>query len=413
MGVANAVLLYHNSIKKNANTIMEHVNAFKKYSILQPILINTEFGSPALLFACKFDVIILHYSLFGSDNYCIDDWLEKYIIDSKSYKIAFFQDEYHFFPKRCTFIDRCNIDVLYTLLDETYHDQTYYKFSNIKKVYSTLTGYVDDEMVKNARCAYKDFSNRTIDVGYRARKLPFYMGKGAQEKHEISNVFREKTEKTNLKLDISTDECDRLYGKKWTDFLSECQAVLGVEAGVSLFDVTGSIKDLCENEIRINPEISFEEISQKFLMDQDELIQYRQLSPRHFESAALKVCQILYEGYYNGVMKPGIHYISLKKDFSNIDEVINQYSDINTRIKLVNQAYEDLILSGKYAYKEFIKGFDEQTYSSINLELIAEIKVNVINNFILSLDFPFRMTKRYLEYIYKKIKFEIRKIKNK
>ena len=51
------------------------------------------------------------------------------------------------------------------------------------------------------------------------------------------------------------------------------------------------------------------------------MIDLRTISPRHFEAAAFRVCQVLFEGRYAGVMEPMRHYIPLRKDFSNFDEV--------------------------------------------------------------------------------------------
>jgi hypothetical protein len=90
----------------------------------------------------------------------------------------------------------------------------------------------------------------------------------------------------------------------------------------------------------------------------DHNVYYRTISPRHFEAAALKVCQILFEGRYSGVLEPMVHYIPLKKDFSNVDEVIRLASDSAVRHDLTENAYRDLIASGDYGYSRMIKDFD-------------------------------------------------------
>ncbi|MCT7974887.1 hypothetical protein [Laspinema olomoucense] len=56
----------------------------------------------------------------------------------------------------------------------------------------TLTGYVDESLVKKSKRLTKPWSEQTIDVAYRARPLPFYMGKEAQEKTEIAPKFFNK-----------------------------------------------------------------------------------------------------------------------------------------------------------------------------------------------------------------------------
>jgi len=223
-----------------------------------------------------------------------------------------------------------------------------------------LPGYVSNDLIAVARIMTKPENRRENDVGYRARRLPFYMGKGAQEKHEIGIQFRECANHLGLKTDIETDEQCRIYGKRWYEFLANCRAVLGVEAGVSIFDLDDKIRIESERLISENPKISFQEISKKILQPLEEKIPYRMISPRHFAAAAFRVCQILFGGNYSGVMQPMVHYIPLKRDFSNFDGVIQMFRDQNLRSELTDNAYRDFIDSRKYSYHEFIKQFDQE-----------------------------------------------------
>ena len=88
-------------------------------------------------------------------------------------------------------------------------------------------------------------------------------------------------------------------------------------------------------------------------------IPYRVVSPRHFEAAAFRVVQILYEGHYSGVMEPDVHYLALAKDFSNFDDVMARFDDPMVRREIIDRAYEDLIASGRYSYASFVDGIDE------------------------------------------------------
>jgi hypothetical protein len=75
--------------------------------------------------------------------------------------------------------------------------------------------------------------------------------------------------------------------------------------------------------------------------------------------AAFRVTQILFEGDYSGLMKPMVHYVPLKKDFSNFDDVIRMFKDQVLRRELTENAYRDLIASGHYSYRRFMQGFDQ------------------------------------------------------
>src|ERR1043165_7652468 len=186
------------------------------------------------------------------------------------------------------------------------------------------------------------------------------MGEGAQEKIEIAEAFLGRGRGAGLESDIEADPSKRIYGPAWYEFLANCRAVLGVEAGVSVYDIDDVVRAEWERLSAENPDITFEELSRRLLCRWESNIPYRTISPRHFEAAALRVCQILFEGKYSGVMQPMVHYIALRKDFSNYEEVIGLIRDEGLRREMTERAYRDLIASGRYSYRSFVRGFDEE-----------------------------------------------------
>jgi hypothetical protein len=358
----NAILLlYHHPVATNAPTIMEHVNSFRCHSQFRVWTVNTALGFPTTIERLRFRVILLHYSLFGVELYSLSDSFLRYLEQHEaSYKIAFFQDEHQYCQKRFAFLNRFHIDCVYTLLAPAYFQDVYQKYTNVPKLVTTLTGYVSDDLIEKARKFAKPDYNRKVDVGYRTRQLPFWMGRGSQEKHEIGVRFHQYAQGAGLRMDIETDEGHRLYGDKWYRFLGDCKACLGVEAGVSIFDTEDIVYTEYKRLIAKNPEMTFEEMSERLLNRWEGNIPYRTISPRHFEAAAFRICQILYEGDYQGIMKPMVHYIPLKKDFSNFDEVIRLFRDDNFRHQITDNCYRDLIASGRYSYRKFIKSFDQE-----------------------------------------------------
>lgn len=372
--VNGILLLYHHPLRQSASTIMEHVNAFGQYSRFKVWKVNVELGFPQSLRELQFRALVLHYSLFGIWPYMLNEKFLKYIDQSQAHKIAFFQDEHRFCQARFVFIDRYKIDCIYTLLEPAYFDEVYRKYTTVQKLVYALPGYVGDDLIALSQMMAKPDKDRIIDIGYRGRRLSFYMGKGGQEKHEIAIGFLQRANGLDLKIDVESDEHRRIYGKGWYKFLADCCAVLGVEAGVSIFDLEDKVRVECERLILENPRISFEEMSKKVLQPWEENIPYRTISPRHFEAAAFRVCQILFEGHYSGVMQPMVHYIPLKKDFSNFEEVIRMFKDQKLRSELTENAYHDLIASGKYSYRKFIQGiFDKWLLDcGLKLETAAE-----------------------------------------
>jgi hypothetical protein len=140
--------------------------------------------------------------------------------------------------------------------------------------------------------------------------------------------------------------------------------VLGTESGVSIFDTEDLVRTEYERLTAEHPSISFAELSERLLNKWEDNIPYRTVSPRHFEAAALRVCQILFAGKYSGILEPMVHYIPLEKDFSNIDEVLRRFRDPAVRRRLTENAYADLIASGRYSYKRFVESFDGELVAS-------------------------------------------------
>ena len=358
--VDGVLLLYNYPIgRRTADTIKDHVSAFSRYSRFKFWSVNTSLGFPSGLEELRFRVIVFHYSLpfRQRPGSRFSSYLEQ---RETSYKVAFFQDEYQNCRERFAFLRKYKIDCVYTLLEPAYFDDIYLKYTSVPILISNIPGYVSEEMVLAGKQLQLPDEERGIDIGYRGRRLPFYNGKGGQEKTDIAIGFRQRSDGQGLSLDIEIEEKKRIYGRAWYKFLANCRTVLGVEAGVSIFDTEGVVRAEHDRLLESNPNMTFEEMSSRLLLPWENRLHHRVISPRHFEAAAVRTCQILFEGDYSGIMQPMVHYIPLKKDFSNFDEVIRMFKDKPFRQQIAGNACRDLIESGKYSYKRFINDFDSQ-----------------------------------------------------
>ena len=364
----NAVLLiYHYPIKDSAKTIDEHITSFGQYSREKIYSVNTEYGFPSGLYEYEFKIIIFHYSIFTHPKYLLNrNWLHYLDKDEASYRIAFFQDEYQSCKMRFDFINMYRIKCIYSLLEESEHDKVYYKYTNVEKVFTTLTGYVSPELVDVGKRFCIPFAERAIDVSYRARHLDFCMGRGAQEKMDIGRKFQVYASQYKLKHDIKVSNHERFCGWDWHLFLANSKAVLGVEAGVSIFDLNDEVRISCEALLAENPEIDFETVADLKLNNWEGNVYYRMISPRIFEAAALRVVQILFEGKYSGILVPYEHYIPLKKDFSNIDEVISLFNNSEYLDKVTDAAYQHLVSNERFSYQNFISEVDQELIAVSN-----------------------------------------------
>ena len=106
---------------------------------------------------------------------------------------------------------------------------------------------------------------------------------------------------------------------------------------------------------RDHPEASFEEVEASCFPGRDGGIRYFAISPRHLEACATRTAQILVEGSYNGVLKPGEHYVELKCDFSNLEAVLDLVERDSERARIVENAYRDVVASGAYTYERLVE----------------------------------------------------------
>lgn len=352
------LLLYFDGYPQ-APTVTDHFGAFKKYSDfgITPVNVHNK-DSMDQIKARSWQAVIMHYTIFAMDIYYINDELSRWLMDDPSLKICFFQDEYFNCPKRFDFLNQYSIDAVYTLVEPRHFRDTYQKYTTVPFLKYTIPGYVSDGMLTMAERIRTEQLPKDMDITYRGRQIDYAWGAAGQEKHIIGEEFKKRTKGSGLIVDIETAEDKRIYGDDWYRFIARSKAVLGVEAGVSIFDVKDVVRLGVEELRKKNPNATNATLYTEVMEVWENNIFYRTISPRHFEAAALGACQILFEGIYSGIMDPWIHYIPLKKDFSNIDEVLTTFMDENKRQEITDNARRDMVDSNRYTYKAFIKSFD-------------------------------------------------------
>jgi hypothetical protein len=342
----------------DANTIVDHIEAIEGYSTHNIWLYSNMGSFSPKLDLNKFDVIIIHYSLCLLNNYYIAKESKRRLRAYKGLKIAFIQDEYRQINKMIRELAFLDIDVLFTCFPESEIEKIYPN-TQLPKVskYNNLTGYVPQRLMDIQH--QPPIHKRPIHVGYRGRKIPYWLGELAYEKWTIAETWKKLAMREDIKTDISYNEKDRIYGHKWNEFLSSCKTTLGVESGASVMDFTGELEKVVDAYQLLHPNDSFHTVQKKFLSEYEGKYKLNQISPRCFEAIALKTVLVLYEGEYSGILIPDRHYIKLKKDFSNVEEVLERIRDNDFLQKMADTAYEEIAQSGKYSYQTFIKHVDE------------------------------------------------------
>lgn len=345
---------------QDANTIVDHIQAFQNYSQHKVRICSMLTYLPKNLCLSKFDVLVIHYSLSLLFPRYLNKHSKERIRAFDGLKMVFVQDEYRKINAMIEQIQYLKIDVLFTCFPEQEMDKIYTRkqLPNLSK-YNTLTGYIPERLLAYEKL--KQTQHRTLHVGYRARKLPFWYGELAFEKWDIVEKWHQHTHDAALKTDISYKETDRIYGQAWIDFLNNCKTTLGVESGASVMDFTGELEKRIDDYQIKYPHHSFSKVQKEFLLEHEGKYKLNQISPRCFEAIALKTVLVLYEGEYSHILIPGRHYIALKKDFTNVQAVLAQVNDDNFLQNMADRAYEEIALNAEYTYAGFIKKFDAIT----------------------------------------------------
>lgn len=355
----NILLLCNKPITgKVANTVIDHIESIEKYSTHTIFTCSMMVDFPIKLDLSKFDVVVVHYSLSLLTNYYISKKSKQLLRNFSGLKVIFIQDEYRQINNMINELLFLKTDVLFTCFPEPEISKVYpeNKLPGVS-IFNNLTGYIPEHFfVINNQPKMKE---RSLHLGYRGRTLPFWYGELGFEKSNIVDQWKKCVTDEDIFADISYNERDRIYGDNWIKFLSSCKATLGVESGASVMDFTGELEKTIDHYQLSNPNVNFYSIQQQFLMEYEGKYKLNQISPRIFEAVALKTAMVLFEGEYSGILEPGRHYIPLKKNFSNIQDVLTCLRDDDFLQQMVDTTYQEVALNPQNSYKCFVERVDQ------------------------------------------------------
>jgi hypothetical protein len=352
----NILFLYDNNYS-NISTIYDYLVAFDLYSKHNYAYVHAVNDTPLNFPLEVFDVVALHVSVRVGYKDHLSPAFARALAGYRGLKILFIQDEYDVTGPAGDAITRLGIEVVFNNVPPQYQKKVY-PFVNHERVQfvQVLTGYVPLNL--NETLTVPAVRDRSTVLGYRGRELPYRYGKLGREKYLIGVKMRGACEARRIRHDIEWADDKRIYGTNWLKFLAGCKATLGAETGCNIFDYDGTLQARIDAYEAAHPHATFEEVYDALLKDLECAAFMNQVSPRIFEAIAVKTALILFEGDYAGVIKPHRHYIPLKKDFSNVDEVISRAQDDAYLEDLVERAYDDIVASGKYSYAQFVDKVD-------------------------------------------------------
>lgn len=344
--------------KNLRNAVIDYLEAFGKYDksndyyFLNMPRITSEWGYSwikdgtfdVVLFTCTF----LGIRWDGEEWKRMWDTCEKVFAPLSCRKVLMPQDDYNNTAKLWDFCRRVRIDEIFSINPEIDHDKLYpvSEIGNIK-VKTILTGYIDEKYLNG------DYSKKNIDVIYRARKLPYKYGRLGQYKAELVDVFSPKLD--GLKIDIKNtiNRGDTYTRNAWIEHLGGARCVLGCIGGSSVMDKDGELGKVYDKYLSENPEASYEEAKNACFPNLEENL-HGMISPRIFEAAITRTCQVLIRADYSGVLRENVDYIPIDEDYGNIDEVIEKIKDEDYCREIAENCYQHVVESGKYTYRTLV-----------------------------------------------------------
>ncbi|HEY1259678.1 MAG TPA: glycosyltransferase [Stellaceae bacterium] len=220
---------------------------------------------------------------------------------------------------------------------------------------------------------------RHIDIGGRSARYPVFVGDA--DRNRVYELFARLGPEAGLAVDIDTGA--RLDRAGWSNFLGDCRATIGTEAGSWYLErddrtalairafigernrrmtikadgalhaatrrlpyrLKERLKGLLKwsplgHEAFDLPPDSAAEIETRFFGPERRAPVYSKcISSRNFDAAGTGTCQILVRGRYNDIFTADEHYIPLEPDLADVGHAIERFRNPAERGRVAEAAY--------------------------------------------------------------------------
>lgn len=329
-------------------------SAFLEHTDFDVRIINCQWPNLALRTASfhmrrifRPEVVVLLHSTFANDV-ALPAWLQEDIAGLKAKKIFFLTNTYKNMPAKMAFCEHIGVDVLAQLGSNEEVRQLYCARLPGVTVVPSHAGGLDERLFSPG----PPLDERPIDIGFRGEREPFYFGH--QERATIMAAVDEVARNRGLVTDMSMRTADRFAPPEWAGFLKRCRAQLGTEGGTDFFSLEDRTRLRVNAYTRSHPDADFAEVYRATMAPyiETEYVRCRLITGRVIESAACKTVLILYEGHYEGFIRPNEHYIPIALDHSNLEEALDKLADTDFCNRLTEASYE--VVREKFTFRRLI-----------------------------------------------------------
>jgi len=305
---------------------------------------DSALGIPDYVKQTRFDAILLDVSFlwprwFGEERFRKHVSEYAFVAESDAVKLAFPQDDYDCHQLLDDWMCDWGVDVVFSVTASGW-EVLYPRYHRAGDIRLGYTGYIDESLLNWVTKAIDD---RPVDIGYRAKRLPPYFGRLGENKWTIGRDVEARARDAGLRVDIELGDGGTLLGDAWLNFIGDSKFTLGANSGSSLLDPTGSIQRSVRTYLASHPGAPFEEVERSCFPGLDGKCSFTAISPRVLESALLGSAQILVDGEYSGIVKPGEHFIPIRPDASNFPEVLDAMADRPVVERMIRRCREAVL----------------------------------------------------------------------
>lgn len=342
MAERKRLLVLHAVEEKNRTSSYQtsYIHSLEESSVFDCTIVNVITADPVRerwnrwrhIWRAEYDAVFLLHSIFASTLKLSRRWIAA--IQRLGIPVVFFMNnEFYRMPQKMAFAQEVGTSLL---VSQCYSKQVLDIYSEALRCPAIGLPNVCFDL--RAFPPGPQIGERSIDVGYRMMPGPASLGHW--EREDIAAVFEERAA-DRFKLDISTDPKDRFTPTEWSRFLRRCRTQLCVASGGDIFELSDETLWRTFNFTQANPNASRTEIEALF-PPVEQRIPLRTPSSRMIEAASSGTAQIMYEHDIGLNFEPDVHYLGLKKDHSNMSDVLDRIADTSYLSEIARNCFTDL-----------------------------------------------------------------------
>lgn len=368
-----------------AATVNDSIECFSRYGNYNYFLVTLSKGE-IYQDIKNFDALIIHYSCIAYPyryHLPISAISSLKIKDFKGVKIAMVQDEQRSVHERLRFLNEIEISHLFSVANEDLHEAFYPSKIRNFTVSTVLTGYVSEKHIELSKKNIL-LVDRELDLVYRGRILPMWMGESSELKGQIQEVVTANPKMQKYNISVSSLENSRVYGNDWFKLLLQAKVSIITPSGSDYIDFDGKfIESWVEtNSVDLN------------LCREPVQLKYQVISPRYFDNVAAGNYLAITPGEYSQIPIDGT-YSQVGNDLEELPDII-EFSKTREGQKRVDISKAKILGNDQYHYRSFVTLVEEKIshlLSDISTEIILPEKKSI------QFSSGSRLNRKFIEFV--------------